>query len=154
MKRWKVILTAAVLAIAATACSSEKEEEPVKKVADLEIQIDNEKETEQETEQEGEAEQVPEQPRRTQTIALDPGHSGVLKGGKEPLGPGSSEMKAADVSGTSGSTSGLAEYELNLMVGLKLRTELQERGYTVIMTRETNDVPLTNVERAEIANNA
>ena len=72
MKRWKVILTAAVLAIAATACSSEKEEEPVKKVADLEIQIDNEKETEQETEQEGEAEQVPEQPRRTQTIALDP----------------------------------------------------------------------------------
>lgn len=158
MKRWKVILTAAVLAIAATACSSEKEEEPVKKVADLEIQIDNEKETEQEaeqgTEQQGEAEQVPEQPRRTQTIALDPGHSGVLKGGKEPLGPGSSEMKAADVSGTSGSTSGLAEYELNLMVGLKLRTELQERGYTVIMTRETNDVPLTNVERAEIANNA
>ena len=50
MKRWKVILTAAVLAIAATACSSEKEEEPVKKVADLEIQIDNEKETDGENE--------------------------------------------------------------------------------------------------------
>mgnify|MGYP001623555167 FL=1 len=51
MKRWKVILAAAVLALAAAGCSSEpeKEEQPKKKVADLVIEVDGQ-DKKQETE--------------------------------------------------------------------------------------------------------
>ena len=43
------------------------------------------------------------------TIVLDPGHSAVVAEGSEPLGPGSSEYKAADASGTSGVSTGVKE---------------------------------------------
>lgn len=157
MRRWKIILTAAALALAAAGCSqgNEKEEEPVKKVEDLVIEVDQ-PEAAQETEQEEdkEKEETPEQKTRTQTVVLDPGHSSVVASGTEPLGPGSTENKAADTSGTSGTVSGLNEYELNLTVSQKLRTELQNRGYTVLMTRESNDVPVSCIERADVANNS
>ena len=157
MRRWKIILTAAALALAAAGCSpgNEKEEEPVKKVEDLVIVVDQ-PEAAQETEQEEdkEKEETPEQKTRTQTVVLDPGHSSVVASGTEPLGPGSTENKAADTSGTSGTVSGLTEYELNLTVSQKLRTELQNRGYTVLMTRESNDVPVSCIERADVANNS
>lgn len=157
MKRWKVILAAAVLALAAAGCSSgeEKEEQPEKKVADLVIEVDGQdKKQETEAKEEKEEEKEPEQQKRTQTVVLDPGHSAVVAEGTEPLGPGSTENKAADTSGTSGTVSGLAEYELTLSVSQKLRDVLQDRGYTVLMTRESNDVPVSCIERADVANNA
>ena len=86
-------------------------------------------------------------------IVLDPGHSSIVTGGTEPNGPGSSEMKAADSSGTSGVVSGLTEYQLNLIIATKLETELVNRGYTVILTRYDNNTAISCVERAEIANN-
>ncbi len=157
MKRWKVILAAAVLALAAAGCSSEpeKEEQPEKKVADLVIEVDGQdKKQETETKEKKEEEKEPEKQNRTQTVVLDPGHSAVVAEGTEPLGPGSTENKAADTSGTSGTASGLAEYGLTLTVSRKLRDELQDRGYTVLMTRESNDVPVSCIERADVANNA
>ena len=157
MKRWKVILAAAVLALAAAGCSSveETEEQPEKKVADLVIELDEQdKKQETEPEEEKEEEKEPEQQKRTQTVVIDPGHSAVVAEGTEPLGPGSTENKAPDTSGTSGTVSGLAEYELTLSVSQKLRDVLQDRGYTVLMTRESNDVPVSCIERADVANNA
>ncbi len=86
-------------------------------------------------------------------IVLDPGHSSKVSGEMEPVGPGSSEMKAKDVTGTSGRTSGLMEYELALQTSFKMKEELERRGYTVYLTRYDNEVMLSCSERAEIANN-
>ena len=49
---------------------------------------------------------------------------------------------------------GVYEYELNLLVSLKLRDRLLEEGFEVGMTRTSHDVSISNMERAEMANEA
>jgi N-acetylmuramoyl-L-alanine amidase len=85
-------------------------------------------------------------------VVIDPGHQLHANPAKEPNGPGSSVMKAKVSGGTYGPASGVHEYQLNLTVSLMLRTELERRGYRVVMTRTTHDVDLSNVERAKIGN--
>lgn len=87
-------------------------------------------------------------------ICIDPGHQSIENEEKEPMAPNATEMKEKVTQGTKGTFSGVPEYEVNLEVSLILKEELEARGYTVIMTRETNDVNISNSERAMIANDA
>ena len=84
-------------------------------------------------------------------VCIDAGHQRYGSSTPEPIGPGASQTKARVTGGTQGRFTGVPEYELNLAVALLLRDELTARGYTVVMVRETNDVDLSNAERAAIA---
>lgn len=90
----------------------------------------------------------------TPVVVLDPGHSAIVAGGYEALGPGSSQLKSKDTSGTQGVATGVEEYKLTLNIGLQLRTLLQKRGFKVVMTRTNSKVALGCIDRAKIANKA
>ncbi|MCI6926209.1 MAG: N-acetylmuramoyl-L-alanine amidase [Butyricicoccus porcorum] len=85
-------------------------------------------------------------------ICLDPGHGVTDATGQERVSPLSQETKAAYVSGAAGNSQ--TEEELNLAVAQLVRAGLEERGAQVVMTRQTNEATVSNIERAQIANNA
>jgi N-acetylmuramoyl-L-alanine amidase len=88
-------------------------------------------------------------------VVIDPGHDLRANSETEPIGPGSSMRKIKDGGGTSGAVSGLREADLNLMVGLRLRSLLERSGMKVVMTRtRTAKTSMGNIARARIANRA
>lgn len=85
-------------------------------------------------------------------IGLDPGHQRVYDPKPEPVAPGSSKTKQKVAGGCRGVKSGVYEYEVVLNVGLYLRDLLEEQGATVVMTHDTLDVNISNIERAQVFN--
>lgn len=87
-------------------------------------------------------------------VVVDPGHQGRGNSAQEPIGPGSKTTKDKVTSGTSGVSSGTPESVIALAIGLKLRDALQARGITVVMTRTSQNVDISNIQRTKIANAA
>jgi len=87
-------------------------------------------------------------------VCIDPGHQAHGDSGPEPIGPGSSTMKPSVTGGATGVETRIPEYELALQIAMNLKARLESRGVKVVMTRTTNDVNLSNSERAAIANKA
>ncbi|PHV69504.1 N-acetylmuramoyl-L-alanine amidase [Sporanaerobium hydrogeniformans] len=87
-------------------------------------------------------------------VCIDPGHQAKGDGKTEPIAPGSGNRKARVSSGTSGVATKNPEYKINLEAGLILKELLESKGYKVVMTRTTNDVNISNAERAQLANEA
>ncbi len=84
-------------------------------------------------------------------IVLDPGHQKHANSDTEAVAPWSDERKPKVSSGTKGVATSRPEYEVVLEIGLVLRDYLESMGATVIMTRTSNDVDISNIERANIA---
>ena len=89
---------------------------------------------------------------KQKVIVIDAGHQTRAMSATEPIGPGSSQRKAKVTGGASGCVTHLPEYKLNLQVAKKLQKELVNRGYKVIMVRTKNNVRMSNVQRAKVAN--
>lgn len=90
----------------------------------------------------------------TKVVVIDPGHQAKADNSPEPIGPGSSTTKPKVASGTAGVTTGVPESKLALAVGLKLKDSLEAHGIKVVMTRTTQNVNISNSQRAQIANKA
>lgn len=87
-------------------------------------------------------------------VVIDPGHQSRGDSAKEPIGPGATELKPRVTGGTTGIETRIGEYEVVLQIATNLKSRLEAAGVTVIMTRMTNDVNISNSERAAIANEA
>lgn len=85
-------------------------------------------------------------------IAIDAGHQAHGNPEQETIAPSSCKTKAKVADGTSGVATGIAEYEFNLNFSQCLKRKLESAGYRVFMIRESNDVNISNQERAAMAN--
>lgn len=89
-------------------------------------------------------------PLEGRVICLDAGHGDSKLSFKEPVAPNSDTEKAGFVSGTAGEY--ITEADFNLCFAIELRDKLISLGANVIMTRTSRDCSLSNIARAEIAN--
>jgi N-acetylmuramoyl-L-alanine amidase len=91
---------------------------------------------------------------RQYVVVIDPGHQQRADLKMEPIGPGSPTKKYRVAGGATGVKSGIPEYKAVLQISLKLRDALQAQGVKVVMVRTTDDVDISNAERAKIGNAA
>ena len=87
-------------------------------------------------------------------IVIDPGHQAEADTELEEVIPGSSAEKERASQGAVGVSSRIKEYELTLEYALIMKEYFEGCGAQVILTRNSNDVNISNIERAQIANDS
>ena len=85
-------------------------------------------------------------------VGIDPGHQAQPDSGVELMSPSGSWTKYRMSRGSIGVKTGVPEYKIDLQVALKLKSLLESAGATVIMSREENEVSLSNLDRAMYMN--
>ena len=88
------------------------------------------------------------------TVCVDPGHQGIPISVREPLGPGLRGWHHTTNGQAQGVRTRRFESAVTLEIGLLLRNALLLEGADVVMTRENQQTSVSNVRRAEIANEA
>ena len=131
-----------------------KKQEEQKKQEEEAKKQEEQKKLEEQKKQQQQQQQQTTVPTNNRAVAIDAGHQSRGNSQLEPIGPGASTQKAKVAGGATGVATRIPEYQTTLNVSLKLRDVLQSRGYRVVMIRTTNDVNISNKERAEMANNA
>lgn len=85
------------------------------------------------------------------SVVIDPGHQAIPNNALEANSPtGGKKQKSAI--GAIGINTGVQEHALNLLVATECRSELLKQGHSVVLTRESHAVDLSNKDRALIAN--
>ena len=84
-------------------------------------------------------------------IVIDPGHQAEADTELEEVFSGSSAEKERATRGAVGVTSKVKEYELTLEYALIMKEYFEGCGAQVILTRNSNDVNISNIERAQVA---
>jgi N-acetylmuramoyl-L-alanine amidase len=92
--------------------------------------------------------------KRTFVVALDPGHQSKADSTLEPVGPNASATGQRATVGGMGVATHVAEYELARQIAVGLEDRLVAKGVKVVLTRTTNDVDISEAQRAVKANDA
>ncbi|MFE6703558.1 N-acetylmuramoyl-L-alanine amidase [Bacillus thuringiensis] len=86
-------------------------------------------------------------------VVIDPGHQQKANLNLEPIGPGATTQKYKVTDGTTGVVTKKREAVLVLEMAFLLKEKLEAKGIQVLMTRISQDVDISNKERATFANN-
>ncbi|MGX5575297.1 N-acetylmuramoyl-L-alanine amidase [Bacillus toyonensis] len=85
-------------------------------------------------------------------VVIDPGHQQKANLNLEPIGPGATTQKYKVTDGTTGVVTKKREAVLVLEMSFLLKEKLEAKGIQVVMTRTSQDVDISNKERATFAN--
>lgn len=85
-------------------------------------------------------------------VVIDPGHQQKANLNLEPIGPGATTQKYKVTDGTTGVVTKKREAALVLEMAFVLKEKLEAKGMQVLMTRTSQDVDISNKERATFAN--
>lgn len=85
-------------------------------------------------------------------VVIDPGHQQKANLNLEPIGPGAATQKYKVTDGTTGVVTKKREAVLVLEMAFVLKEKLEAKGMQVLMTRTSQDVDISNKERAIFAN--
>ncbi|MDE7553069.1 N-acetylmuramoyl-L-alanine amidase [Bacillus tropicus] len=85
-------------------------------------------------------------------VVIDPGHQQKANLNLEPIGPGATTQKYKVTDGTTGVVTKKREAVLVLEMAFILKEKLEAKGMQVLMTRTSQEVDISNKERATLAN--
>lgn len=143
----------------------EKKEEPQAIQTNEQVEPKQEEVPAEEKKEEAMPVQPPEQPAQNNEqkieskekqekflVVIDPGHQQKANLNLEPIGPGATTQKYKVTDGTTGVVTKKREAVLVLEMAFILKEKLEAKGMQVLMTRTSQDVDISNKERATFAN--